>query len=149
VRKDTIVQAVENIDVQGVIVGLLRSKREIIRLQTLTFIFDRVQGKPKQDVSVSGGLVHAVTRDPRLATLPQEALLELARAYDDILVKHLPNAGQDGPQNQTESTPAIEAEVTERGVQNCYRGAEDSTATQHFCLRSGDGKGGEDGEGGV
>jgi hypothetical protein len=113
VRKDTIVQAVENIDVQGVIVGLLRSKREIIRLQTLTFIFDRVQGKPKQDVSVSGGLVHAVTRDPRLAALPQGALLELARAYDDILVKHLPDISQDSPQNQIESKPAIEAEVVE------------------------------------
>ena len=54
-------------DVQAVILGLLRSKREIIRLQTLNFIFDRIQGNPQQDVSVSGGLIHAHTRDPRLA----------------------------------------------------------------------------------
>jgi len=57
VTRDTIIQAVENVDVQAVILGLLRSKKEIIRLQTLNFIFDRIQGKPKQDVSVSGGLV--------------------------------------------------------------------------------------------
>jgi len=103
VTRDTIIHAVENVDVQGVILGLLRSKKEIIRLQTLNFIFDRIQGKPKQDVSVSGGLVHAHVRDPRLAALPQEALLELARAYDQILVKHLPDAPPDTQQNQMES----------------------------------------------
>jgi len=52
-------------------------------------------------------------RDPRLAAMPQEALLELARAYDDILVKHLPGAAPDTPQNQIESKPAIEAEAVE------------------------------------
>ena len=88
---------------QGVILGLLRSKKEIIRLQTLNFIFDRIQGKPKQDVSVSGGLVHAHVRDPRLAALPKEALEALARAYDDILVKHLPDASPDTQHNQMES----------------------------------------------
>ena len=103
VTRDTIIHAVENVDVQAVILGLLRSKKEIIRLQTLSFIFDRIQGKSKQDVSVSGGLVHAHVRDPRLAALPQEALLELARAYDQILVKHLPDAAPDSSQNQIES----------------------------------------------
>jgi len=103
VTRDTIIQAVESVDVQAVILGLLRSKKEIIRLQTLNFIFDRIQGKPKQDVSVSGGLVHARVRDPRLAALPKEALEALARAYDEILVKHLPDAPPDAPQNQMES----------------------------------------------
>jgi hypothetical protein len=68
----------------------------------------RIQGKPKQDVSVSGGLVHAHIRDPLLAALPQEALLELARAYDEAIVKHLPDVSPDAHQNQIESKPAIE-----------------------------------------
>jgi len=111
ITRDTVIQAVENVDVQAVILGLLRSKRELTRLETLHFIFDRILGKPKQDVSVSGGLVHAHARDPRLAALLQEALLELARAYDEVLVKHLPAASPDAPHNQIESKPAIEAEV--------------------------------------
>ena len=57
---------------------------------------------------MSGGLVHAHTRDPRLSALPKDALLELARAYDEVLVKHLPSASPDGPQNQIESKPAID-----------------------------------------
>jgi hypothetical protein len=97
------------VDVGAIVTSLLRSKRELTRLETLQFIFDRILGKPKQDVSVSGGLVHAHTRDPRLAALPQEALLELARAYDEVLVKHLPAASPDAPQNQIESKATIEA----------------------------------------
>jgi hypothetical protein len=63
--------------------------------------------------SVSGGIVHAHTRDPFLASLPKEALEALARTYDELLAKHVQNASQDGPQNQIESKLAIEAEVVE------------------------------------
>jgi hypothetical protein len=45
-------------------------------------------GKLKQDVSVSGGFVHAHVRDPLLASLPKEALEELASSYGKILSKH-------------------------------------------------------------
>jgi hypothetical protein len=76
-------------------------------------LWDRIYGKPKQDVSVSGGLVHAHTRDPFLASLPKEALEQLARSYDEVLAKYIPDTSQDGPQNQIESKPAIEAEVVE------------------------------------
>jgi len=69
-----------------VIQGLLKSKRKVVRLQTLSFIFDRVQGKPKQDVSVSGGMPHVHARDPLLASLPKEALEALAHAFDEVLV---------------------------------------------------------------
>ena len=37
--------------------------------------------KPKQDVNIAGGMVHAHVRDPLLATLPKEALEALARSY--------------------------------------------------------------------
>jgi len=86
VSRETLAVAVANIDIATVLAGLLRSNREIIRLQVLKFVYDRMLGKPKQDVSVSGGLVHAHTRDPFLASLPKEALEELARAYDAVLV---------------------------------------------------------------
>lgn len=51
-------------------------------------------GKPKQDVSVSGGLIHAHTRDPFLASLPKEALEQLTRSYDEVLAKYIPNASR-------------------------------------------------------
>ena len=93
-----------------VIIGLLRSKREQSRIEALHFIFDRVMGKPKHDVSVSGGFVHAHIRDPLLASLPKEALEELLRANNEILAKYsvpVVDVSQSGPQNQIESKPAI------------------------------------------
>jgi nitroreductase len=113
VSRETILAACENVDLGAVIIGLLRSKREQSRIEALHFIFDRVMGKPKQDVNVSGGMLHANTRDPLLAALPKEALEALARSYDDVIAKYaLPvlDVSQDSPQNQTESKPAIEVE---------------------------------------
>jgi hypothetical protein len=106
VHRDTINAAVQDIDVGTVISQLLKSKREIIRLQTLNFIFVRLMGKPKQEVGISGGLVHAHTRNPRLSTLSNEALAELADAYDRVIARHavpVLSAAQDEPQNQIES----------------------------------------------
>jgi hypothetical protein len=114
VSRNTILAAVEDVDVGAVIIGLLKSKREQTRIEALHFIFDRVMGKPKQDLSVSGGLVHTHVRDPLLASLPKEALEALARSYDDVLAKYATpvlDVAQDAPHNQIESKPAIEAEV--------------------------------------
>jgi len=100
VHRDTINAAVEGIDVGSTIRGLLKHPSATIRLSALNFVFDRLLGKPKQEVGISGGLVHAHTRDPRLASLSNEALTELATAYDSIVAKHaLPalNAAPDGP----------------------------------------------------
>jgi hypothetical protein len=111
VSRETILAACENVDVGAVIIGLLRSKREQSRVEALHFIFDRVMGKPRQDLSVSGGIVHTHARDPFLASLPKEALQELLRVNSEILAKYstpVLDVGQDGPQNQIESTPAIE-----------------------------------------
>lgn len=73
---------------------MLRSKKEVVRLHALNFLYDRMLGKPKQDVSVSGGLIHAHTRDPFLASLPKEALEQLTRSYDEVLAKYIPNASR-------------------------------------------------------
>ena len=70
--------------------------------------------------SVSGGIVHAHTRDPFLASLPKEALEVLARTYDELLAKHVQNVDQDGPHNQIESKPAIEAEAVESEANHCH-----------------------------
>jgi hypothetical protein len=88
VSRTTILAAVENVDVGRIIIGLLKSKREQTRIEALHFIFDRVMGKPKQDLSVSGGLVHTHIRDPFLTSLPKEALEALARSYDEVLAKY-------------------------------------------------------------
>ena len=79
------------------------------------YLTDRRDGKPRQAVEVSGGIVHAhtVCRDPKLAALSPEELQSL-----DALTKKLAmpdsNPSPDGPHNQIESKPAIEAaEVVE------------------------------------
>jgi len=112
VSRQTILAACENVDVGAVIIGLLRSKREQSRIEALHFIFDRIMGKPKQDVSVSGGIIHTHTRDPFLVSLPKEALEELLRANNEILAKYSTqvfDVAQDGPHNQVKSTVGIEA----------------------------------------
>jgi hypothetical protein len=108
VSRTTILAAVENVDVGAIIIGLLKSKREQTRLEALHFVFDRVIGKPKQDLNFSGGIVHTHTRDPILAALPKEALEALAQSYNEIIGKYATpvlHVAQDGPQNQIESMP--------------------------------------------
>ena len=99
-------------NVRAIVHDLLKNGSRPVKLQTLTVLWDRIFGKPKQEIGVSGGLLHAHTRDPLLASLPKEALEALARAYDDVLAKHaLPvlEVAQDAPENQKESKLATEA----------------------------------------
>jgi hypothetical protein len=89
--------------------GLLNSKSEEVRFRALSYLTDRRDGKPKQQVDVSGGLMHAHTvyRDPRLANLSAEELASL-----DSLTRKLVTTAQDGQHNQIESNTAIEASGT-------------------------------------
>jgi hypothetical protein len=59
--RDTIAEAVATIDVGAVVTSLLKSKREKTLLETLIFVRDTVIGRPAQNVSLSGGLLHAHT----------------------------------------------------------------------------------------
>ena len=70
---------------------------------------DGRDGKAKQALEVSGGLLHAHTayRDPKLAALSQEELQAL-----DALTRKLALPAPDDPHNQIESEPAIEATET-------------------------------------
>jgi len=75
----------------------------------MQYLTDRRDGKAKQAVEVSGGLLHAHTayRDPKLAALSAEELTAL-----DALTKKLALPAPDTSQNQIESNTAIEdAEV--------------------------------------
>lgn len=86
--------------------GLLNHRSPDIRLRTLQYLVDRRDGKAKQAVQVSGGLLHAHTayRDPLLAALSPEELKAL-----DGLTRKLALPAPDSPHNQIESKPAIEA----------------------------------------
>src|SRR5580700_2648185 len=48
--RDVIALAVQEVDVGAVIVGLLKSKRERTRLETLVFVRDTLHGRPAQNV---------------------------------------------------------------------------------------------------
>ena len=111
VHRDTIIAAVQDIDVGSVISGLLRSKKELIQLQTLEFVFDRILGRPKNDLHLTGAVLHAhsVYRDPSMAVLTEEELGQLDTITKKLLVAPVQDAVQDGPQNQIESKPRIAA----------------------------------------
>jgi hypothetical protein len=99
-------------DVAAIYRDIFKKGSRTLKAQCIKDLWDRHFGKPKQEIGVSGGLVHAHTRDPRLATLSNEALAELADAYDHVLAKHavpVLDVAQDGLQNQIESKPRIEA----------------------------------------
>jgi hypothetical protein len=119
VKPLTAAGALEGVDVRAIVHDLLKNGSRPVKLQTLTVLWDRIYGKPKQEMSVAGGLLHTHTRDPRLTSLSTESLEELARKYDEFLAKHtLPalDVAPDGPQNQIESNSAIEeAEVLSEG----------------------------------
>jgi len=51
---------------------IFKNGSRTLKAQCVKDLWDRHFGKPKQDVSVSGGIVHAPTRDPFLAALPKE-----------------------------------------------------------------------------
>ena len=106
--RDTLGLAVQEIDVKGVITGMLKSNRERTRLETLVFVWDRLYGRPAQNVNVAGGVVHAHTVWRPLETLTDEEL----RLLDSVTKKlsaPASDASPDGQQNQIESKPAIEA----------------------------------------
>jgi hypothetical protein len=102
-----IAEAVATVDCGAVIVGLLRSKREKMRLETLAFIRDTLIGRPSQNVSLSGGVVHAHTVWRPLASLTDEEV-KLLDTITNKLTAPVSNASPNAPQNQTESKPAIE-----------------------------------------
>src|SRR5215471_17507733 len=63
IKPITAAEALEGIDVRAVVHDLLKNGSRPVKLQTLTVLWDRIYGRPKQDVAISGGLLHAHARD--------------------------------------------------------------------------------------
>lgn len=110
--REAIHEAVATMDVGGVILSLLKSKRERTRLETLVFVWDRLYGRPAQNMNVSGSMLHAHTIWRPLANLNlTEEELRVMKAVHQKMLPAVSNASPDAHQNQTESKPALEAEV--------------------------------------
>jgi hypothetical protein len=109
--KEAIAEAVSNIDCGAVIVGLLKSKRELTRLEALIFIRDLLVGRPAQNVQIAGSMLHGHIWRP-LAQLSDEEMAQLDK-LSKKLTAPASNASPDGPQNQIKSTVGDEAEATQ------------------------------------
>ena len=107
--RETIARAAVDIDVGTVIIGLLKAKSERTRLETLAFLRDTLYGRPAQNVSLSGAVVHAHGLWRPLENLSDEEMLLLDSITKKLNPPAVLNASQDGPHNQIESKPAIEA----------------------------------------
>ena len=115
--REAIAEGAARVDVGAIIAKLLKSKREKTVLETLAFVRDTTMGRPAQNVSLSGGLVHAHTAWRPLASLNDEEV-EMLDKLTRKLSQPVLDTSQDAHQNQIESKPAIEAEVVELGAQN-------------------------------
>jgi hypothetical protein len=91
------------VDVGAVVMGLLKSKKEKIQLETPVFLRDTFIGRPVQNVQASGGVLHAHTVWRPLAKLSDEEV----QLLDSITKKPTAPAGSntspDTTQNQIES----------------------------------------------
>jgi hypothetical protein len=77
--KETIAEAMQEIDCIQTIKGLLKSRSERIRLETLIFMWDRVYGRPvQQQVSVNAEL----TLEQRIYSMSDE---EMASRINELL----------------------------------------------------------------
>jgi hypothetical protein len=106
VKATTAADILSRIDTEAVVNDLLKNGSRQLKFQVIIVLWDRVYGKPKQDVRVTGGIVHAHTRDPFLASLPNEAVEALLKSYDEVKAKYLPSSQQDGSHNHTKSDAA-------------------------------------------
>jgi hypothetical protein len=115
--REAIAEGAARVDVGAIIARLLKSKREKTVLETLAFVRDTTIGRPAQNVSLSGGLVHAHTAWRPLASLNDEEVAMLEKITRKLSAPVL-DASPNGQHNQIESKPAIEAETVESSALN-------------------------------
>jgi hypothetical protein len=111
--RDAIALAVQDIDIGAVITSLLKSKRERTKLETLVFLRDTLHGRPAENVQLSSSMVHAHTVWRPLADLTDDEMAFLDKVTKKLSAPAASEASPDGPQNQIESKPAIEAVAME------------------------------------
>lgn len=85
------------------LIGLAFRRAKQGSVKHLAILLAYAEGKPAQNVNVSGGLFHAHAWRP-LASLTDEQVEQLAAIRAKL-------RGPEEPQNQLESKPVIEAEV--------------------------------------
>ena len=106
-------QILGSLDTEAMFRDIFKNGSRPLKLQAWIALNDRYFGKPKQDVGVSGGLTHAhVWRPLADYNLTDEQLRVIAEVQKKMLPA-VSNASPDAPQNQTESKPAIEAEIVD------------------------------------
>jgi hypothetical protein len=98
-----------SIDVEAVAKDIFAGGSRHLKFQMPIALSDRVYGRPAQNVSLSGGLVHAHTAWRPLANLSDDEVQLLESITKKLGSKPDLNALPNGPGNQTESKPAIEA----------------------------------------
>lgn len=104
-------QILGSLDTEAMFRDIFKNGSRPLKLQAWIALNDRYFGKPKQDVGVSGGLVHShVWRPLANYNLSDEELQTLAAIQKKMLPSGS-NASPDAHQNQIESKPALEAEV--------------------------------------
>lgn len=103
----TAAEILSEADEKRIALDLLKHKNANVRLQTLCALWDRRDGKPKQAVNLSGGVVHGHTvyRNPVLAALSMEELDQLDSITQKLALP-VADTSTDASQNQIQSKPA-------------------------------------------
>jgi hypothetical protein len=101
------------LDVEATIAEIMKKGSLSLKQRTLADLMDRAWGRPAQALNVSGSVVHAHWTPGKYSHLTDEEFAKLAELSAKALGQPVPGIAQDGPQNQIESKPAIEAEVVE------------------------------------
>lgn len=102
VSPEALREAMSTIDVGAVVLSLLRSRREKTKLETLIFVWDRLYGRPAQNVNVAGAMIHGHAWRP-LASLTDAEVAQL-----DMITRKLTAStinSQEVPQNQSSIKP--------------------------------------------
>jgi hypothetical protein len=131
ISREAIAEAVATVDVGGIIIGLLKSRRERTRIETLVFVWDRLYGRPAQNVQLSGAKrLWEPHRTPRLWDLGYKNVVEINFGADSPDAKYrnmrafmwgrlkdwlLTGAIDDTPRLETDLTgPGFELDIKTR-----------------------------------
>jgi hypothetical protein len=104
-------EVLSTVDAEKVIKEIFVKGSLTLKQRTLADLWDRAWGRPAQAVSVSGAVLHAHWTPGKYSHLTDDEFATLAALSAKALGQPAQNTAQDGRGFQTESKPAIEAEV--------------------------------------
>jgi hypothetical protein len=106
-------EVLSTVDAEKVVREIFQKGSLTLKQRTLADLWDRAWGRPAQAVSVSGAILHAHWTPGKYSHLTDDEFATLAALSAKALGPPAPNTSQNAPGNQTESKPALEAEVVE------------------------------------